>query len=271
MKTTPPTACHSSRMSAWLGLLASLLAGLPSLALGWGSLLLIEAPPEVRVFSAGVSLWSLPQYPGAGRQDNILLPAIDYYSHQGLFASTDTGLGWNLSSRKDLQAGLRLWPMAGRHGADARPGLSSLPWRIQQQAFFNYQAMPALLLQSGLLHGSGVHADGAQFEIGATSGLPLGADLLAIGLAASAANGAHRQAYFGVSAADALATGLPALKLPAGWQDMSLTLSLEHRFTPGLHLGAQLVAARIVGAASRSPLLADKRQFGLSTTLWWDW
>lgn len=250
---------------------AGLLACLPTPALAWGSLLLIEAPPTVATFSAGVSLWSLPQFPGAGRQLNILLPALDYYGAQGLFASTDTGVGWNLLRRKELQAGLRLWPIAGRHGADRLAGLSSLPWRIQQQAFVNLQVLPALLLQSAVLHGSGLHADGAQLEIGATSGLPLGADLLAIGVAASAANGAHRQSYFGVTAADALASGLPAYKVPAGWQDVSLTLSFEHRFSPGMHMDAQIVAARIIGAASRSPIVTDKRQLGVSTSIWWDW
>ena len=275
IKRQPSLYLYRVHMTIFLRLrwmvLASLFAGLPVKVLAWGSLLLIEAPPQVATFSAGASLWSLPQYPGGKRQQNIVLPALDYYGTQGIFASTDTGVGWNMSRRKDLQAGLRLWPMAGRHGADRLAGLSSLPWRIQQQAFVNVQALPALLLQGAVLHGSGAHADGAQVEIGATSGLPLGADLLAIGVAASAANGAHRQSYFGVSAADALATGLPAFKVPAGWQDVSLTLSFEHRFSPGIHLDAQLIAARIIGAASRSPIVTDKRQLGVSTTLWFDW
>lgn len=51
--------------------------------------------------------------------------------------------------------------------------------------------MPELLLQSGLSWGSGRHHNGDQLELGATSGIPLGDELLGISLAATYANAAH--------------------------------------------------------------------------------
>ncbi len=233
---------------------ASILLPTPSFA--WGDLLLIDAPPEHATRAAGVTFWSLPRYVGSGSQRNVLYPAFDFYGTSGLFASTENGLGWNFSSRKDLQAGVRLWPEFGRKANEGHAGFSKIGARLQQEAFINYQAGPALLLQSGLLHGSGRHNAGVKLEIGATSGVPIGPDLLGIGISATYANGAHRQSYYGVSAADAVTSGLPATRLGPGWHDVSLTLSTEHRFNAHWHADAQLIAARLVSTIADSPFVS---------------
>ena len=254
--------------SAIAGLAA---AGLPRTAHAWGDLVLIESPPEIATRSIGASLWALPRYPGAGRERATLWPALDYYAPSGVFVSTETGVGWNVSRRKDLQAGLRLWPQPGRKSSAGPAGVSPLNARIQQEAFLNYQALSALLLQSGLLHGSGHHGDGMQFEFGATSGVPIGKDLLGVGVAATFANHAHRQSYYGISQADAATSGLPATGIPAGWQDLSVTFSVEHRFDSRWHTDGQIVVARLVGAAAATPIVASRTQAAATLTLWYDW
>lgn len=237
-------------------------------ARAWGSLLLIDPPPATTTLAAGASLWRLPQRPGGRVSQTVALPAFDLEARNGFFASTDTGVGWNLSRRATVQAGWRLWPQFGRRARDVPAGIGGIGDRLQLEAFANLVATPALLLQSGLSWGAGRDHDGAQLEIGATSGLPIGADLLGIGVSASYANRAWRQSYYGISAAQAAASGLPETPLAAGWQDLSLTLSTEHRFGPHWRVDLQWIAARLLGAAARSPLAQTRGQRAFTLDLW---
>ena len=257
-------------LEARLGLLLAGLACAAGPAQAFGNLLLIESPPAAATLAVGPALWVLPKYPGSRSGTAAIIPGVDFYAPSGFFASTDSGLGWNLSKRRDVQAGLRLWPQFGRSAADAPAGISAIGHRLQAQAFFNFAPLPEVLLQSALLRGAGQHHDGMVAEWGATSGVPLGADLLAIGLAASFANRAWRQSYFGVSASEAVRSGLAQFGPGAGWQDVSLSFSTEHHFTPQWHLSGQLTFARLLGGAARSPLAGSARQTGASVTLWRD-
>jgi len=254
-----------------LALHAALAFGLAAAALparAWGSLLLIDPPPAATTLAAGAALWTLPLRPGARRSQTVVLPAFDLEAHNGVFASTDTGLGWNLSKRPSVQAGVRLWPQFGRSARDMPAGIGGIGHRLQLEAFANLVATPALLLQSGLSWGAGRHHDGAQLEIGATSGLPIGPDLLGIGVSASYANPAWRQSYYGISAQQAATSGLAETNLPAGWQDLSLTLSTEHHFGPHWRVDLQWIGARLLGAAARSPLTQTRRQQAFTLDLW---
>lgn len=254
-----------------LALRAALALGLAAAALparAWGSLLLIDPPPATTTLALGASVWSLPQHPGARTSQTTLLPAVDLEAANGVFASTDTGLGWNLSKRASVQAGVRLWPQFGRRARDVPPGIGAVGDRLQIEAFANVVATPALLLQSGLSWGAAHDRDGAILEIGATSGVPIGADLLGIGVAASYANSAWRQSYYGVSAQQAAASGLPETRLGAGWQDLGLTLSTEHRFGPHWRVDLQWIGARLLGAAAASPLTQARWQRSFTLDLW---
>jgi outer membrane protein len=240
-----------------------------------GNLLLIEAAPAQARLAVGASLWAWPRYPGARQSTATPLPALAYAHPNGFFASTDDGLGWNLSGRPDVQAGLRLWPQWGRHAADAAPGVGGIGDRLQAEAFANWSPSPVLLLQSGLLQGAGRQHKGLQLELGATSGLPIGADLLGIGLSASYANAAYRNSYFGIDAAQAAASGLAERQPGAGWLDVGLTLSAEHRLSPQWHLGGQLLLARLQGttaapANSARPWPPARTQRAGTLTLWRD-
>ena len=246
------------------------LAGASCSATAWGTLLLIERPSESGSFALGPSLWTLPVYPGARGVQSILIPGVDYYAPSGFFASTDTALGWNMSQRVDLQTGLRLWPQLGRKARDLPPGIEPIGTRLQAEGFLNFKMLPVLLLQSGVLYGGGRHHDGAQIEVGATTGLPIGPDLLGIGLAASYANRSYRESYFGVSSKESAASGIRAWPVLDGWQDISITFSGEHRLNRNWRLDAQLVAARLIGAAARPPLMQSRRQIGGTLALWYE-
>lgn len=254
--------------SRWRLPLMLAAALLPAAAGAAGNLLLIEAPPKQTTLALGASVWSLPQYPGARKSDTLVLPALDYQHANGFFASTDLGLGWNLSPTPAVQAGVRLWPQFGRSRKDGPVGLDPIGLRIQPQAYANLQLGEVLLLQSGLLYGAGRDRDGVQVELGATSGIPVGDSLIGIGLAASWANRAYQQSYYGVSAAESRASGLPAFSPKSGLLDTSLTVSAEVKFGPQWRLSGQLVLARLSTDTARSPVVQDRRQDLATLTLW---
>ncbi len=97
--------CH--RLSIWTCVLLLCPSGA---AFAAGGTIFIDPPPEqAYTLSLGPTLWMFPSYPGGRARQSVLFPGIDFYAANGLFASTDNGIGWNLSTRNDLQAGLRLW------------------------------------------------------------------------------------------------------------------------------------------------------------------
>jgi outer membrane scaffolding protein for murein synthesis (MipA/OmpV family) len=259
----------SVRSSSLVACVAAVLAAAGTLsARAAGNLLLIEAPPPKATLALGGSVWSLPQYPGAKKSDTMVLPALDWQLPNGMFVSTDTGVGWNLSSNKAVQAGVRLWPQFGRSRKDGPAGLEPIGLRIQPQAFANVQIGEVLLLQSGVLYGAGRDRDGLQVELGATSGIPIGDSLIGIGLATTWANKAYRNSYFGVSAAESRSSGLPAYALESGWLDTSLTVSAEVKFSAAWRLSGQLVLARLNKTTAASPVVQQRRQDLATLTLW---
>lgn len=257
-------------------LLGACLTGLATQpARAAGSLLLIDAPPAEATWSGGLSWRSWPRAPGSARERYALLPAVDYESPSGVFAATDTGLGWNLAPRlldgqaaKVWQFGARLWPQSGRSRRESPPGVERLGSRLITELFANVQATPELLLQSGLSWGSGRHHNGDQLELGATSGIPIGDDLLAISLAATYANAAHLRGSFGIGPGESAASGLPVFRPHSGWQDWSIALSAEHKFSADWSVNGQWLHSRLIGQAARSPLTHSRAQPDFILSLW---
>ncbi len=266
---------HRARSAHWRCLAGLGLVAAAGVARAGGTLLLLDAPPAEATWSGGLSVRGWPRAPGSTRQRQALQPAFDYESPSGAFAATDTGLGWNLSPQlltgeesKAWQFGARLWPQAGRSRRESPPGVQTLGSRLITQVFANHQVMPELLLQSGLSWGSGRNHNGGQLELGATSGIPIGSDLLGISLAATYANAAHLRGGYGLGQAESLASGLPVFRPHSGWLDWSLALSAEHKFSADWSVNGQWLHTRLVGQAAHSPLTHSRDQPAFILSLW---
>jgi len=257
-----------------LGLLTLLLTAPLRPAQAAGTLLLLDDPPAESQWAGGLSWRGWPRAPGSSHQRQGLMPALDYSAPNGFFLSTDTGVGWNLApallgeSGHGWQLGARVWPQAGRPRRDAPPGIDSLNSRLGAELFANAQVHPALLLQSGLSLGGGRYRHGSLLELGATSGIPLGQDLLAISLAASYGNSAQLRGSFGVSPAEAARSGLPEFHPASGWQDWSVSLSGEHKFSSDWSVSGQWTHARLIAQAARSPLTQSRQQPSFILSVW---
>ena len=250
-----------SRLLSALRLGAALLAGLPGVAGAWGSLILLEAPPAEDRLALGSSYWAIPRSPDGRHDSHALTPAIDYYRHDGGFASTETGIGFNVSPQESWQAGLRLWPQWGWAKQDLTPDQSRLGLRLQQQAFANALLGGVVLAQSAVSRGSGQGHDGLQTELGLSSGLPWSSGVLGFGVAATYGNRAYRRDYTQVDA--------------AGWSDWSWTLSAEQKLGGRWHADAQLQRAMVLRSGAAVDAVAARRgawhPSALLVSLWRDW
>lgn len=224
-------------------------------AWAWGSLLLTDAPPEADHLALGASAWSLPRATGSARQTQLILPAIDYQRADGLFVSTDLGVGQNLSPWLQLQAGWRLWPQFGRTRQDASAGLPVHGPRLLKQAFANAQVTDWLLAQSTVSAGAGRDGQGLSAELGLTSGVPLGDELLGVGVAATHGNRAFRRDETGEAA--------------SGWSDVSMTLTMEHRWSQAWRVDAQWQQVWLLGDKPAMAARGVHRQQHLLTVGVW--
>ena len=259
----------STRRRVLAGLLALPLAEAASGA--GGTIFIDPVPKEEGSLAVGPSLWSFPAYPGGRQLKFMLLPGIDMYSTSGVFVSTDNGVGWNLSGRDDLQAGVRLWMQLGRKPGDSTRlnGTEAIGPRLEKAGFVNYAPYDFLLLQSSVRYGSGVRGDGLLAELAASIGAPLGANgTLAFSLGSTWANQAYRQSYFGLTEEQALRSNRSSWQMHSGMQDTNFGLSAEYRLDPQWRLSGQWTRARLLGDAARSPITESSIQSMLSVTLW---
>ncbi|MEO8299222.1 MAG: MipA/OmpV family protein [Burkholderiales bacterium] len=252
----------------WISGVAALgMACASGLAQAMGGLLLLDPPPTGQSrLAVGASLWSFYTQAVPHRHHSLLLPALDYSAPSGLFVSTDNGLGWNLSHRADVQAGVRLSAQPARQALAQLAGedTARIGTRVERGAFLNYSPTDALLLQSGVRRGSGRHRDGVVAEAGATSGLPLpGGDLLGLTAGVTWANRAFRSSYLG--------TGTVAPPGPGGgWHDVQLAFSEEHHLSPEWRIDSQLQLSRLTGHRPAASAAQGRYQGLLSIGLWKD-
>jgi outer membrane protein len=250
---------------------ALLLSAFAGRADALGGLILIDKPPQDYSLSIGPGAAGYPESPGSSHTRVVPIPGVDFYWSLGAFASTDIGLGWNFSRREDLQFGVRLWPVFGRDDERSHQlGLPDVGTRLGKGLFLNYAPLPFLVLQSSVLAGSAYEGDGVQVEAGATVGASIGERaLLGVTLGASWANSAYLRTYCGVTPAESVAGGLPVYAPGAGWSDVNLQLVGEMRIGERWKLSGQLVGARLVGDAGRSPVTQSRNQTTFSLTLWY--
>lgn len=250
----------SGSPARWLGIVAihaACLVGPDAWAMG--GLVLLDPPPAAGWrLATGLSFWSMRTVPGdAPRQRDWVYPALDLRGADGLFVSTDTGVGWNVSKDETTQAGFRLSPWPGR---TTRQGLR-IGTRLEQGVFFNRALGSVALFQSSVRHGGGRDADGWISEVGVTSGIPLpGGEPIGLSLGAGWANRRYRSSYAG----DGHGVG-------AGWNDLQVGLSYEHRLCGHWRFDGQWLTARTAGLRQQAGGGGNANLRSVSLALWRDW
>lgn len=210
-------------------------------------------PPSEWQVSVGGGVSDAPRYEGSAYNRLRFMPLLEA-SNGRLFVSILRGVGYNFSGDRNFEYGLRLAPgHARRQSADPRLyGMGDIGYSIEPGAFLNMRFAP-WYVSSGI--STGVH--GTHADLGTGIGLPLsGADRLRLGINLNWGGAQYNQTYFGVTSAQAAASGnvLTAYDAGAGVKDYALTANWAHNYDKNWFSSAGMSYKWLVGSARYSPL-----------------
>jgi outer membrane scaffolding protein for murein synthesis (MipA/OmpV family) len=248
---------------------AALLA-LTALGAGVASGAHAQAFDAVRLYDAaadrdggtvGLAVVAGHAYMGSDERRTRAYPAIDYRWASGWFAGTTNGVGYNFSRQAGVQYGVRLTADFGRDESRSAVlrGLGDVDARPEIGAFYNLQPTAHTFLTSSLRYGAGQGRDGLLLDLGAGLNAQVApAWRLGAGVAATWANAAYTQSYFGVDAAQAARSGRGVYTAGAGVRDVRVSVSATYAITPRASATAALSYGRLQGDAARSPIVRDR-------------
>lgn len=246
------------------------LLTLTALGAGWSVATRAQAFDAVRLYGAapdrdggtvGLAVVAGHQYLGSDERRTRAYPAIDYRWASGWFAGTTNGVGYNFSRQPGAQYGVRLTADWGRDESRSAVlrGLGDVDARPELGVFYNRQPTAHTFLTSSLRYGSGQGRDGVLIDLGAGVNAQLApAWRLGAGVAATWANAAYTQSYFGIDALQSARSGRSVYRPGAGVRDVRLSVSATYAFSPRASATAALSYSRLQGDAANSPIVRDR-------------
>jgi outer membrane scaffolding protein for murein synthesis (MipA/OmpV family) len=248
-------------------------------------------PDGSRDMYAGLGVVSAPRYEGADSRKTRALPVLQVQWSNGIFVS-GMSAGMHLSASPTVEYGplLTVHPrrdeegagggVGGVEGSTLAPtsvrtfagknrlaGMDEIRTRPEAGAFFNYYLSPEWRLTSSVLAGAGNDRNGVRGEIGIQRlALQLAPHhTVSVTAAASFANRAYQQSYFGVTAHQAYASGNPEYHPEGGIKDVRLGARWNWALSPSWILTSSVQASRLAGDARRSPLVERPTNVTVST------
>lgn len=140
---------------------------------------------------------------------------------------------------------------------DALRGLGDLDGAIEAGVFAEYE-LGRWSAGLELFRDVSDEHDGSTAELGVGYAVPLGTRaVLEIEASTAWVDDDYMQAYFGISPAQSVASGLPDYTAEAGFRSAGLTLGLNYRLTDRWLLANRLAYDRLLGDAADSPIVTD--------------
>ena len=263
-----PTTFRTASTPWALGLATALLAGASGAwAQDFDSVRLGGAPREGG--RAGGVVFSGPAYKGSDERKAALLPVVEYRWANGFFAGVGSGLGYEFLRGEGTVAGVRLTPDMGRKESrsDALRGMGDIGARPEIGVYLNHAFAPfGVGVSTNVRYGAG--GNGLLADVGVAWGLPLAPTVrLRLGAAATLANGAYMQKFFGVTAEQSATSGYAVTEASAGVRDARATVGVLWAISPKLAMTAGLTASRLAGDAANSPLTRQRHGLSAASTL----
>ncbi len=239
-------------------LAACIVAAAPSaFAQAFDAVRLYGAAPGKDGGTVGAAVVATYEYQGSDKRSTLLVPLLDYQWASGWFAGFSNGIGYNFSSSQPLQYGLRVTANTGRKvsSSDDLRGLGDVAATAEVGAFLNYTLPRGLFLTSSIRYGAGVDRKGLIVDLGAGYLTTIAPKWnLAAGLGITLANASYMQSFFGITAAQAGASGYAAYTAGSGARDVRANLALTYSIAPKISVTAALYATRLLADAKDSPL-----------------
>ncbi|MEA3009872.1 MAG: MipA family protein [Sphingomonadales bacterium] len=229
-----------------------------------------KPPRRIRV---GLGAQIVPAYPGA--DGHSLRPLVDVSLSRGskpfAFEAPDESFGPSLIKEGGLEIGPALNFQGSRTAKDVGAALDKVPFTVEAGAFVQYAFGPKFRVRTELRKGLGGH-DGLIGQAGADFVARDGDDwLFSIGPRVTVSDGRYHRAYFGVTAPEALRTGLAAYRPGGGVQALGATAGFLKQLNRRFGLYSYAKYDRLIGDAARSPVVRtygsrDQLSAGLALT-----
>ena len=211
---------------------------------------------------AGAAVVAGAAYQGSDKRRTMLLPLLDYQWANGWFAGTSNGVGYNFSTAKATDYGVRITADLGRpqSRSDRLRGMGDVDARAEFGTFFNTALTQQFSLTSSLRYGAG-NGKGLVLDLGAAYAIPLAAQWrLGVGVGASLVNASYMQSYFGVTSAQASASASQyrVYKPEGGLRNMRVNAAATYLVSPRASVTVGVSANTLLGDAADSPLVRKK-------------
>jgi len=173
------------------------------------------------------------------------------------FSAPDYSFGIPLVSTGGFSFGPAANLASGRKNSDLDVPVGKVKTTIEAGAFASYQLSDSLYLRAETLKGLGGHK-GIVGLIGADQIWRDGDRyVFSIGPRVLFSDSRYQRAYFGVSPAAALASGLPAFRPSGGIHGVAAASSISYQFDPRWGLFGYGRYERLVGDAAKSPIVRE--------------
>jgi MipA family protein len=221
-----------------------------------------DQPKPDRLVMIGLGAQVTPKYPGADSLQPGPLPSLNLrrVGDPIIFAAPDQGTSIGLlgnRSRIDLGPVLRL--QAKRKPKDVGAPVDPVGFTVEAGGFVQAWLTSGLRLRAEARKGLGGHK-GWVGKAGIDGVIRDGnRTIFSIGPRLYVSDARYQRAYFGVSPAVAVRTGLPIYTPRGGFQGVGAVAGLLHQFTPAWGMTAYAGYERLTRDAGNSPLV---RRFG---------
>lgn len=207
----------------------------------------------------GVGGLYAPAYQGADDYRFQPLPMVNVKWGR-FFVNLQDGIGVNILDSEHVTVGVGLTPVGGYRAKDAPDGVGKLSLGLGGRGFvkLRHSGFEATLGATKIITGNteGVIADASlAYPIPASDKL-----MLIPSIGTTWGNRKHNNRYFGVTAPQAAASGLPQYRAGSGLVDAKAELALVYRLTDRIGVMAGGGVSSLLGDAKDSPIVYHKTQ-----------
>src|SRR4029079_6388982 len=173
------------------------------------------------------------------------------------FSAPDYSFGIPVVSSGGFSFGPAANIASGRKNSDLDVPVGKVKTTIEAGAFASYELADSIYLRAEALKGLGGH-DGIVGPVGADKIWRDGDRyVFSIGPRILFSDSRYQRAYFGVSPAAALASGLPAYRPSGGIHGVAAASGISYQFDPRWGLFGYARYERLVGDAAKSPIIRE--------------
>ena len=207
----------------------------------------------------GVGVAGAPVYQGSKDYRVLPLPAIDI-KKGWLFANLRNGVGVEPINTENITIGASAVFVPGYRKRDVPIGVDKLSNAVGARLFTNIHAS-GFVATLGVVKVLSGGTKGTIADAGLSYPVKLSTRFTVTPtIGTTWADRKYNDGYFGITAAESLASGLPQFRAGSGFKDVSGALTASYRLTDRVSLSVTGTVSTLLGGVKDSPLVVKKTQ-----------